>query len=237
MFISEIAQARPTLHATLMQRMTDVLSRMLNDPATRAALSGGGEDSLEGDENHAAEAETVTPPSTEPSPDTVPYQLMSAETASTSQSLLSSSAAVPQHPLLSVHSSTSDTVSSDNKTVPSNSNMSSISYSNSNSSIPEVTDTVTESNNAVDLSQVPQLNLCSSAQPISSGTLGASERHVADSETVLTELSVPSQDICSDSSTASRASPLLLQDSELVPHNISNLQDQLSTMREGFIER
>lgn len=28
--------------------MTDVLSRMLNDPATRAALSGGGEDSLEG---------------------------------------------------------------------------------------------------------------------------------------------------------------------------------------------
>ncbi|BET02723.1 WD domain, G-beta repeat [Nesidiocoris tenuis] len=37
-------QARPTLHGTLMQRMTDVLSRMLNDPATRAALSQGGED-------------------------------------------------------------------------------------------------------------------------------------------------------------------------------------------------
>lgn len=36
------------LHTSLMQRMTDVLSRMLNDPATRAALSGGGEDSLEG---------------------------------------------------------------------------------------------------------------------------------------------------------------------------------------------
>ncbi|KMQ86456.1 nuclear receptor interaction protein [Lasius niger] len=44
----EIAQARPMLHTSLMQRMTDVLSRMLNDPATRAALSGGGgEDSLE----------------------------------------------------------------------------------------------------------------------------------------------------------------------------------------------
>lgn len=38
------SQARPTLHASLMQRMTDVLSRMLNDPATRAALSQGGED-------------------------------------------------------------------------------------------------------------------------------------------------------------------------------------------------
>lgn len=43
----DVAQARPTLHATLMQRMTDVLSRMLNDPATRAALSHGGEDEPE----------------------------------------------------------------------------------------------------------------------------------------------------------------------------------------------
>lgn len=48
LYSSEIAQARPVLHTSLMQRMTDVLSRMLNDPATRAALSGGGEDSLEG---------------------------------------------------------------------------------------------------------------------------------------------------------------------------------------------
>ncbi|KAJ8924994.1 hypothetical protein NQ315_001159 [Exocentrus adspersus] len=46
-----IGQARPQLQATLMQRMTDVLSRMLNDPMTRAALSAGGEDSLDPDEN------------------------------------------------------------------------------------------------------------------------------------------------------------------------------------------
>ncbi|CAH1964981.1 unnamed protein product [Acanthoscelides obtectus] len=45
-----LGQARPQLQATLMQRMTDVLSRMLNDPMTRAALSAGGEDSVE-DEN------------------------------------------------------------------------------------------------------------------------------------------------------------------------------------------
>ncbi|XP_033336799.1 DDB1- and CUL4-associated factor 6 [Megalopta genalis] len=44
----QIAQARPVLHTSLMQRMTDVLSRMLNDPVTRAALCGGGEDGLEG---------------------------------------------------------------------------------------------------------------------------------------------------------------------------------------------
>lgn len=33
-----------------MQRMTDVLSRMLNDPMTRAALSAGGEDSVDPNE-------------------------------------------------------------------------------------------------------------------------------------------------------------------------------------------
>lgn len=42
-----IGQARPQLQPTLMQRMTDVLSRMLNDPLTRAALSAGGEDSVD----------------------------------------------------------------------------------------------------------------------------------------------------------------------------------------------
>ncbi|CAG9773673.1 unnamed protein product [Ceutorhynchus assimilis] len=46
-----IGQARPQLPTTLMQRMTDVLSRMLNDPMTRAALSAGGEDSLDAEEN------------------------------------------------------------------------------------------------------------------------------------------------------------------------------------------
>lgn len=46
-----IGQARPQLQATLMQRMTDVLSRMLNDPMTRAALSAGGEDSLDSEDN------------------------------------------------------------------------------------------------------------------------------------------------------------------------------------------
>ncbi|XP_076174952.1 DDB1- and CUL4-associated factor 6 isoform X2 [Ptiloglossa arizonensis] len=43
----EIAQARPVLHNSLMQRMTEVLSRMLSDPATRAALFTVGQDSLE----------------------------------------------------------------------------------------------------------------------------------------------------------------------------------------------
>ncbi|KAK0163937.1 hypothetical protein PV328_002620 [Microctonus aethiopoides] len=45
---AEIAQARPMLQTSLMQRMTDVLSRMLNDPATRAALSGDNEENFQG---------------------------------------------------------------------------------------------------------------------------------------------------------------------------------------------
>jgi len=40
-------QARPSLQVTLMQRMTEVLSRMLNDPATRAALSHGDQESFD----------------------------------------------------------------------------------------------------------------------------------------------------------------------------------------------
>lgn len=38
---AESGGSRPSLHAALMRRMTDVLARMLNDPATRAALGGG----------------------------------------------------------------------------------------------------------------------------------------------------------------------------------------------------
>jgi hypothetical protein len=110
------------------------------------------------------------------------------------------------------------------------------SNSNNNSGKPEVSDTVAENNSALDLSQVPHLNVCSAEQPISSGTLGTSERNETDSETVLPEQGVHSHQDCSDSSSATRAS-VLMPDSELVHHNISNLQDQLSTMREGFIER
>ncbi|XP_028046560.1 DDB1- and CUL4-associated factor 6 isoform X3 [Monomorium pharaonis] len=71
---TEIAQARPVLHTSLMQRMTDVLSRMLNDPATRAALSGGGEDSLEGvieQPEGIQNVENNPEPNTERSNDTV----------------------------------------------------------------------------------------------------------------------------------------------------------------------
>lgn len=52
MDITDAVENPPTLHATLMQRMTQVLSRMLNDPATRAALN-----------NPASEADNEDPSS------------------------------------------------------------------------------------------------------------------------------------------------------------------------------
>ncbi|XP_022915906.1 DDB1- and CUL4-associated factor 6-like isoform X2 [Onthophagus taurus] len=46
---TEISQARPQLHGSLMQRMTRVLSHMLNDPMTRAALNAVGDGGPEGE--------------------------------------------------------------------------------------------------------------------------------------------------------------------------------------------
>lgn len=54
--LAGISQARPQLQGNLMQRMTLVLSRMLNDPMTRAALNAGGDDvvNADNDVNNAA---------------------------------------------------------------------------------------------------------------------------------------------------------------------------------------
>ncbi|CAL4066049.1 unnamed protein product, partial [Meganyctiphanes norvegica] len=53
----DVGQARPTLHATLMQRMTDVLSRMLNDPGPRpagaAAATDGSEEASDQSNQHS----------------------------------------------------------------------------------------------------------------------------------------------------------------------------------------
>lgn len=92
-----ISQARPQLQTSLMQRMTDVLSRMLNDPMTRAALSAGGEDSLDREDD----AQVASPPPAEPptpanasqlsqsepeaAPSIVVEQALEAETASVTQ--------------------------------------------------------------------------------------------------------------------------------------------------------
>ncbi|XP_034245407.1 DDB1- and CUL4-associated factor 6-like isoform X2 [Thrips palmi] len=59
----DIAQARPTLHTPLMQHLTNVISRLLNDPATRAALTSGTDDagSVEGSQGTEVTAGTANP--------------------------------------------------------------------------------------------------------------------------------------------------------------------------------
>ena len=69
-FLTDVGQARPTLHATLMQRMTDVLSRMLNDPNSRASGQRTTSES-ESSQNAAGDEEGNTesgsqPPSSSP---------------------------------------------------------------------------------------------------------------------------------------------------------------------------
>lgn len=62
-FSIDIAQARPTLHTPLMQHLTNVISRLLNDPATRAALTSGTDDagSAEGSQGTEVTAGTANP--------------------------------------------------------------------------------------------------------------------------------------------------------------------------------
>ncbi|CAH1964979.1 unnamed protein product [Acanthoscelides obtectus] len=100
-----LGQARPQLQATLMQRMTDVLSRMLNDPMTRAALSAGGEDSVE-DENsqrviEAREGEATAAaasPSNEMETDQSGENQSATETTTTNQETNQSTSETPTTP-------------------------------------------------------------------------------------------------------------------------------------------
>ncbi|KAK9877190.1 hypothetical protein WA026_016938 [Henosepilachna vigintioctopunctata] len=55
-----LSQARPQLHDTLMRSMTEVLSRMLNDPVTRATLSGVGDESLDPESVHRLTVHTTS---------------------------------------------------------------------------------------------------------------------------------------------------------------------------------
>lgn len=59
---AEGGEAPMSLHATLMHRMTQVLSRMLNDPATRAALNPSiGPQTSPGDRESTTHVFTSTP--------------------------------------------------------------------------------------------------------------------------------------------------------------------------------
>ncbi|KAI5739568.1 hypothetical protein M8J77_020819 [Diaphorina citri] len=65
----EASQVRPNVHTTVMQRMTDLLTRILNDPMTRAAIAGGDRDV----EQHAGISEDPEASSSHQPPFDLPY--------------------------------------------------------------------------------------------------------------------------------------------------------------------
>lgn len=74
-----------------MQRMTDVLSRMLNDPMTRAALSAGGEDSLDQENQNQEDARDSLNTAAAAAQAIVSATVNASETNSSAENILQSS--------------------------------------------------------------------------------------------------------------------------------------------------
>ncbi|KAI4502217.1 hypothetical protein M0802_002899 [Mischocyttarus mexicanus] len=203
---TEIAQARPTLHTSLMQRMTDVLSRMLNDPATRAALSGGGEDSLEDVVNQQESSQRSNDNSTALSVDANhEQQQIETETDSDVQA---------QESMLSLDQS--ETASNDDHQVSTDMAIqgSSVSTNNFNTEEPI--------NNDLDDIQTTetQNNLLESNNNTSNNS---AETRSSDGE-------------CDTEGESSNAETSCHNDKR-EGNMMENLQDRLTTMRDGFLER
>ncbi|XP_043514836.1 DDB1- and CUL4-associated factor 6-like isoform X2 [Frieseomelitta varia] len=213
---TEIAQARPVLQTSLMQRMTDVLSRMLNDPATRAALCGGGEDSLEGvidqqdntqntnenvtesnEERQDNETERVERPLTEANQERE-QQIDSLESPGTS--------GTQSKPGTSFSAETKEEMSSE--TMPSNQMTDgSSSPVESKSHVPMETE-----------SSHVETELCS-VQPCSSRTIDKTN------------------DLPEDDQSSNDDSPCSSMETKQEGHMMENLQDRLTKMRVGFLEK
>ncbi|XP_071440357.1 DDB1- and CUL4-associated factor 6-like isoform X2 [Hetaerina americana] len=206
----EIAQARPTLHANLMQRMTDVLSRMLNDPATRAALSGGGEESYEGEEGEQ-QAPTNLATGTEP-PDGVP-SVNAPPVPSTTDVASSLTANLP--------------LSGDEAAVvnPEETAEAAEGMGNTDAPIGNTTESSV-------LQSVPQISALSLGSP------STTRSHQENVNALNLSSSGPSQHFQSnegDSQMSFNQTPPF--GSEIMTQDINNLQDHLSSLRDGFIER
>lgn len=213
---TEIAQARPVLQTSLMQRMTDVLSRMLNDPATRAALCGGGEDSLEGvidqQDNTQTTNENVTELNEERQDNETERPLNQAiqERAVPEQQIngLESpgTSGTQSKPGTSYSAETKKEMSSE--TMPSN-QMTDESSSpvESKSHVPMETES----------SQI-EMEQCS-VQPCSSRTIDKTN------------------DLSEDDQSSNDDSPCSSMETKQEGHMMENLQDRLTKMRVGFLEK
>ncbi|XP_061929662.1 DDB1- and CUL4-associated factor 6 isoform X3 [Apis cerana] len=211
---TEIAQARPVLQTSLMQRMTDVLSRMLNDPATRAALCGGGEDSLEGvidhQDNTQNSNENVTESSEERRDNEIERmertQIQSNQEHQMDKSENPSTSGMQNNPGTSHSMETKEKILSNN-TMPSNQTMKECSPVELKSNIPmEIESSLVETQKF-------------STQPCSSHTLDKTN------------------DIPEDDQSSNDDSPCSSMENKQEGHMMENLQDRLTKMRVGFLEK
>ncbi|PBC33079.1 DDB1- and CUL4-associated factor [Apis cerana cerana] len=211
---TEIAQARPVLQTSLMQRMTDVLSRMLNDPATRAALCGGGEDSLEGvidhQDNTQNSNENVTESSEERRDNEIERmertQSQSNQEHQMDKSENPSTSGMQNNPGTSHSMETKEKILSNN-TMPSNQTMKECSPVELKSNIPmEIESSLVETQKY-------------STQPCSSHTLDKTN------------------DIPEDDQSSNDDSPCSSMENKQEGHMMENLQDRLTKMRVGFLEK
>lgn len=76
LILSDSSETIPSLHSSLMQRMTQVLSRMLNDPATRAAFNNPPLEAEENESLNLNQSETAEVSSSE-----TPYSSMKPSNA------------------------------------------------------------------------------------------------------------------------------------------------------------
>ncbi|KAG9432454.1 DDB1- and CUL4-associated factor 6 isoform X1 [Apis mellifera carnica] len=212
---TEIAQARPVLQTSLMQRMTDVLSRMLNDPATRAALCGGGEDSLEGvidhQDNTQNNNENVTESSEERRDNEAERmertQIQSNQEHQMDKSENPSTSGMQNNPGTSHSMETKEKTSSNNNIMPSNQMIEECSPVELKSNIPmEIESSLVETQKY-------------STQPCSSHTLDKTN------------------DIPEDDQSSNDDSPCSSMENKQEGHMMENLQDRLTKMRVGFLEK
>lgn len=235
---TEIAQARPVLHTSLMQRMTDVLSRMLNDPATRAALNGGGEDNLEGwiidqqGEGQPSAEEAAGDASTQSNePSTAAQQTMDVEhnSGGASESGEGSLAAVSSQPsestnALAVGNSTDNGI--DGSGIEDSAEPFRESEEESAAGASPLPESETEERRLdAELDNVPMES--ESSQPESSKTSIQS----------FTSLSISREEEGRERSRNDDGPAAASLESAREGNIMENLQDRLTTMRDGFLER
>ncbi|XP_033303366.1 DDB1- and CUL4-associated factor 6-like isoform X3 [Bombus bifarius] len=214
---TEIAQARPVLQTSLMQRMTDVLSRMLNDPATRAALCGGGEDSLEGVIDHQDNTQNSNESVTESNEERRDNETERVERAPTQ-----ANQEIEQQPDRLESPSTSGTQSNPGTSY----SVETKEEMPSNETMP-LKQTIDESSSSVESKSHVPMEIESSqvetqqcfAQPCSSRTMDKSS------------------DLPEDDQSSNDDSPCSSMENKQEGHMMENLQDRLTKMRVGFLEK